>query len=112
MAATASPRTFRPVPCAHCRRAVSWPRWRKVAAQAYDPLCWPCFTASTLIVTMARRSAEPLTTPPYARAFARIAQLRAEGWALVYPEAGELARLRKGAEVVIVPIPYTVRGAR
>jgi len=52
-----SPRTFRPIACAHCNRAVSWPRWRKIATYAYDPLCWSCFAASTLIVTLARRSA-------------------------------------------------------
>jgi hypothetical protein len=57
MAATASPRTFCPIPCTHCRRAVFWPRWRKIATLEYDPLCWACFAASTLIVTLARRSA-------------------------------------------------------
>lgn len=47
----------RVIPCAHCRRAVVWPRWRKIAAQSYDPLCWACFARSTLVVTLARRSA-------------------------------------------------------
>jgi hypothetical protein len=51
-----SPPTFHPVPCAHCHRAVDWPRWRKIASDVYDPLCWACFTTSTLIVGLARRS--------------------------------------------------------
>lgn len=49
-------RSFRPVPCSHCRRAVDCPRWRRVALGVYDPLCWACFATSTLLVTMARRS--------------------------------------------------------
>ena len=57
MAATASPRTFRPIPCTHCRRLVGWPRWRKIAVGAYDPLCWACFALSTFVVTLVRRSA-------------------------------------------------------
>ena len=56
MAASASQHTFRPIPCAHCQRVVSWPRWRKIAAQSYHPLCWSCFAASHLIVTLARRN--------------------------------------------------------
>lgn len=48
----------------------------------------------------------PAATVPaaIALAFARIAQLRAAGFDLLYPEVGELARLRKGAELIIVPI--------
>lgn len=56
MAATVHPRPFRPVPCTHCNRPVDWPRYRRVAAGAYDPLCWACFATSTLIVNLARRS--------------------------------------------------------
>lgn len=57
-------------------------------------------------------AAEPPTKPPaIALAFARIAQLRAAGFDLVYPEAGELARLRKGAELIIVRVAPLVRGA-
>lgn len=49
-------------------------------------------------------------TPPIARAFIRIAQLRAQGYDLVYPERGELARLVRGQLLVIVPIPPGLRG--
>jgi hypothetical protein len=51
-------------------------------------------------------AAEPLTAPtapaPIANAFTRIAQLRAAGFDLVYPERGELARLIRGREIMII----------
>jgi hypothetical protein len=58
-------------------------------------------------------AAEPPTAaaPALALAFTRIAELRAAGFELLYPECGELARLRKGAEIVIVPVPPLDRGA-
>jgi hypothetical protein len=52
-------------------------------------------------------AAEPPTAPPapppMALALARIAQMRSAGFDLVYPERGELARLVRGRELVIVP---------
>jgi hypothetical protein len=50
-------------------------------------------------VTAAAPAAPPAAT---AAALAQIAQLRAAGFDLVTPERGELARLIRGAEVVIV----------
>jgi hypothetical protein len=49
-------------------------------------------------------TAEPPTAPSaMALAFTRIAQLRAAGYDLVYPVLPhELARLRKGAELIIM----------
>lgn len=57
-------------------------------------------------------AAEPPTAPQaIALAFIRIAELRAVGFDLLYPEDGELARLRKGAELVIVRAEHNTRGA-
>jgi hypothetical protein len=54
----------------------------------------------------------PRTTPAaIALAFTRIAELRAAGFDLVYPKPGELARLRKGAELVIIRTEHNVQGA-
>lgn len=41
-------------------------------------------------------------SPPTAAALVEIARLREAGFELIYPAAGELARLQRGAEVVIV----------
>lgn len=44
-----------PIACRTCHRTTSWPRWRKLAAREYAPLCWPCYSVSVLIVAMARQ---------------------------------------------------------
>lgn len=44
-----------------------------------------------------------------ADAFTRIAQLRAAGFDLVYPERGELARLIRGRELIIVRAEHNVQ---
>lgn len=59
----------------------------------------------------AKRAPAPVLEYPIARAFARIAELRAAGFDLVYPHAGELARLRKGAELIIIRAQHNVQGA-
>lgn len=46
-----------PIPCRTCSHSVTWPRWRKLAEREYAPMCWPCFSASVLIVAMARQAA-------------------------------------------------------
>jgi len=57
MAVHSTPPRFAPLPCCHCRRAVSWPRWRKLATASYAPLCPSCYVASVLIVALARQVA-------------------------------------------------------
>jgi hypothetical protein len=60
----------------------------------------------------------PAAEPPaalaaIARAFARIAQLRADGYDLVYVEQPhELARLMRGRELIIVPTVKEPRHGR
>jgi hypothetical protein len=51
-------------------------------------------------------TAEPptATAPALALAFIRIAQLRAAGYDLVYPERDELARLVRGPELISIPL--------
>jgi hypothetical protein len=46
---------FLPISCENCGHSVVWPRWRKLAAREYHPLCGRCFAQSYLIITMARQ---------------------------------------------------------
>jgi hypothetical protein len=46
---------FAPLACTHCQHLVDHPRWRKIAHLRYAPLCWPCYSRSVLLVTLARQ---------------------------------------------------------